>query len=132
MNSDLYSILGIERNATEKDIQTGFKRKAIATHPDKYLKLYPDATADQKLNNLIEFHVLFDAYSILSDKSKREIYDLYGMDGFDIIIKPNDGSCFCKGPHKIYQIKNIHINQANPINNCTDNRTDNHNNCQTQ
>ncbi|WP_426461321.1 DnaJ C-terminal domain-containing protein [Mycoplasma hafezii] len=70
-NKDLYSILGVDKNATQQEIKTAYRKLAKKYHPD----VLKDGTSDQKMKDLNE------AYSVLSDEEKRKQYDQFGMDG---------------------------------------------------
>ena len=66
---DYYNILGINRNASEKEIKQAFRRLARKHHPD----VNPgDKSAEAK------FKEISGAYEVLSDKDKRQKYDRYG------------------------------------------------------
>ena len=66
---DYYNILGVSRNATEKDIKAAFRRLARQHHPD----VNPgDKSAEDKFKEINE------AYEVLSDPDKRKKYDQYG------------------------------------------------------
>jgi len=66
---DYYSILGVSRNATEKEIKQAFRKLARKYHPD----VNPgDKTAEDKFKQISE------AYEDLSDKEKRKKYDQFG------------------------------------------------------
>ncbi|MCT4469827.1 DnaJ C-terminal domain-containing protein [Mycoplasma sp. HS2188] len=67
---DYYKILGISKDATEKEIKTAYRKLAMQYHPDK-LK---DGTSDKKMQEINE------AYQVLSDKEKRANYDKYGTE----------------------------------------------------
>jgi curved DNA-binding protein len=67
---DYYKILGVERNASEEEIKKAFRKLAHAYHPDK-------STGDEA-----KFKEVSEAYAVLSDKKKREQYDMGGMGGF--------------------------------------------------
>lgn len=71
-NGDLYEILGISRDATEKEIQRAFRKLALKFHPDKN----PD---DPKATE--KFKEVSEAFEILSDPEKRKAYDQGGMTG---------------------------------------------------
>jgi len=64
-----YDILGIKKNATEKEIKQAYRRLARKYHPDVNAG---DKSAEAKFKEINE------AYEILSDKDKRPKYDKYG------------------------------------------------------
>ena len=64
---DLYKILNINKDASQKDIKTAYKKLAIINHPDK------GGSEDT-------FKEISESYSILSDTNKRQMYDLGGYD----------------------------------------------------
>jgi molecular chaperone DnaJ len=66
---DYYSILGVSRNASEKEIKQAFRRLARKHHPD----VNPgDKDAEARFKQVSE------AYEVLSDKEKRKKYDQFG------------------------------------------------------
>ncbi len=65
---DYYEILGVAKDATEADIKKAFRRKARETHPD--INGHENAEEEFKLVN--------EAYDVLSDPQKREMFDRYG------------------------------------------------------
>ena len=66
---DYYNILGVSRNASEKEIKQTFRRLARKHHPD----VNPgDKSAE------VKFKEISEAYEVLSDKEKRQNYDRYG------------------------------------------------------
>ena len=64
--SDYYKILGINKGAADSDIKKAFHKLAHKYHPDK-------SSGDEK-----KFKEIVEAYSVLSDKNKREQYDKFG------------------------------------------------------
>ena len=67
---DYYELLGVPRKASAKDIRTAFRKLARKYHPD----LNPgDKSAEEKFKQLQE------AYDVLSDSKKRQMYDQYGF-----------------------------------------------------
>ncbi|XP_050297498.1 dnaJ protein homolog 1-like [Anthonomus grandis grandis] len=71
MGKDYYAILGIPKSATDDDIKKSYRKLALKYHPDK--NKAPDA--EEKFKDVAE------AYEVLSDKKKRDIYDKYGEEG---------------------------------------------------
>jgi molecular chaperone DnaJ len=71
---DYYEVLGVARDADEKDIKKAYRRVAMKYHPDRN----PDAPdAEQK------FREASEAYEILCDREKRQAYDQFGHAGVD-------------------------------------------------
>ena len=66
---DYYKILGIDKNATEKDIKGAYRKLARQYHPD----LNPNDTEANK-----KFQQINEANEVLSDPEKRKKYDKYG------------------------------------------------------
>ncbi len=67
--SDYYSILGIDKKASDADIKKAYRKKAQEFHPDKNPG---DKTAESKFKEVQE------AYEVLSDAQKRSRYDQFG------------------------------------------------------
>jgi molecular chaperone DnaJ len=67
---DYYDLLGVPRKASAKEIRTAFRKLARKYHPD----LNPgDKSSEEKFKQLQE------AYDVLSDSKKRQMYDQYGF-----------------------------------------------------
>ncbi|KAL8123519.1 uncharacterized protein LOC141717695 [Apium graveolens] len=71
MGVDYYNILKVNRNATVDDLKKAYRRLAMIWHPDKN-PTHQRTEAEAKFKNISE------AYDVLSDPQKRQIYDLYG------------------------------------------------------
>ena len=69
MSEDLYSILGVSKNATDDEIKKAYRKLAKKYHPDLNKG---DKSAEEKLKNINR------AYETLSDKQKRAQYDQFG------------------------------------------------------
>jgi len=69
---EYYQILGIERGASADQIKKAYRKLAITHHPDKN---QGDKASEEKFKEISE------AYEVLSDPQKREIYDRYGYEG---------------------------------------------------
>lgn len=73
MSANYYAVLGVSPNASPKEIGKAFRSKARTLHPDKQ---DPGASAAARQRAKQAFQELSNAYEVLSDPSKREIYDL--------------------------------------------------------
>ena len=73
MTKDYYKILNIEKNASEDEIKKSYKKMAIKWHPDKNPENKEEAEA--------KFKEISEAYQVLSDPQKKELYDNYGEEG---------------------------------------------------
>lgn len=73
MSDDYYEVLGVPRTATEEDIKKGYRKQALRWHPDK--------NPNNKEQAEERFKQVSEAYEILSNKDKRQIYDRYGKEG---------------------------------------------------
>jgi molecular chaperone DnaJ len=73
MKRDYYEVLGIPKNASTDDIKRAYRKKAKQHHPD----MNPDnkKEAEQKFKEVSE------AYEVLMNPQKRQLYDQYGHDG---------------------------------------------------
>ena len=71
---DPYATLGVTRDASDLDIKSAFRKKALATHPDKN----PDLAREQAEE---EFAKVGNAYEVLKDPKKRQQYDQFGSVG---------------------------------------------------
>lgn len=81
---DYYEVLGVDRDASDRDIKKAFRRMAMKYHPDRNPE---DKDAEEKFKEVNE------AYEILSDAQKKAAYDQYGHAGVD----PNMGGGFGGG-----------------------------------
>jgi molecular chaperone DnaJ len=68
---DYYEVLGVARGASDDDIKKAFRRLARQFHPD----VNKDADAESKFKEINE------AYEVLSDPQKRQLYDQFGHEG---------------------------------------------------
>ncbi|KAG8573433.1 hypothetical protein GDO81_012406 [Engystomops pustulosus] len=70
---DYYQVLGVQRNSTPEDIKKAYRRLALKWHPDK--------NPDNKDEAERKFKEVAEAYEVLSDAKKRDIYDKFGKEG---------------------------------------------------
>src|SRR2546429_9806433 len=68
---DYYEVLGVSRSASQKEIQSAFRKLARKLHPD----VNPgDREAERRFKEVSEAH------DVLSDPEKRKMYDRFGVD----------------------------------------------------
>lgn len=71
---DYYEVLGVDRKATEQDLKKAYRRLAMKYHPDRNPD---DAVAEERFKEANE------AYEVLTDERRRQIYDQYGHEGLE-------------------------------------------------
>lgn len=71
MGKDYYKVLGIAKGASEDEIKKAYRKQALRFHPDKN----KSPGAEDKFKEIAE------AYDVLSDAKKKDIYDRFGEEG---------------------------------------------------
>jgi len=71
MGKDYYAILGVKKGANDDELKRAYRKLALKYHPDKN----KSAGAEEK------FKEIGEAYDVLSDPKKRQIYDQLGEEG---------------------------------------------------
>lgn len=77
MSEDFYSVLGVDRDASEEEINRAFRKKAAKYHPD----VSDDPDAEEKFKRIQK------AKEVLTDEEKRSAYDQMGHDRFEQTAK---------------------------------------------
>jgi len=70
---DFYEVLGVSRTSTVEEIKSSYRKSALKWHPDR--------NPENKEEAEVKFRECTEAYSVLSDQQKRQIYDQYGHAG---------------------------------------------------
>ena len=70
---DYYEVLGVDKNVSDEDLKKAYRRLAK--------KYHPDANPDNKKEAEAKFKEISEAYEVLSDKQKRQMYDQFGHQG---------------------------------------------------
>ena len=70
---DYYDILGIQKISSKSEIKKAYRKLALKFHPDKN----PEKSSEEKFKEISE------AYAVLYDDEKRNLYDQYGHAGID-------------------------------------------------
>ena len=108
MSKDYYEILGISKYATIDEIKKSYKKLALQFHPDK------NGDNEEAKN---KFQDISEAYSVLSDESKRKNYDMFGSDeeGFQFGNNGEDPFAMFNTIFKeqLNQFKNFEMNYEN-------------------
>jgi len=72
LKQDYYTVLGVSRQASDQEIKKAYRKKAIQFHPDKNPD---DHEAEERFKEAAE------AYEVLSNSEKRDLYNRYGHEG---------------------------------------------------
>jgi len=70
---DYYEVLAVSRTASVEEIKSAYRKAALKWHPDR--------SPENKAEAEVKFRECTEAYSVLSDQQKRQIYDTYGHAG---------------------------------------------------
>lgn len=71
---DYYEVLGLAKTASPEEVKKAYRKLAVQFHPDKNPG---DKAAEERFKEATE------AYEVISDEKKRQIYDQYGFAGID-------------------------------------------------
>ena len=89
---EYYSVLGVEKSASEDQIKKAYRKAALKNHPDKN---QDNPKAEEVFKQINE------AYQVLSDPEKRKIYDVYGKAGLE--SNGNSRQSQNVNPHDIFE-----------------------------
>uniref|UniRef100_A0A8C4M749 DnaJ heat shock protein family (Hsp40) member B1 n=1 Tax=Equus asinus TaxID=9793 RepID=A0A8C4M749_EQUAS len=81
MGKDYYQTLGLARGASDEEIKRAYRRQALRYHPDKN----KEPGAEERFKEVAE------AYDVLSDPRKRDIFDRFGEEGAAVGGGPSGG-----------------------------------------
>lgn len=95
-NTRYYEILGVSKNSSADELKKAYRKAAIKNHPDK--------GGDPE-----KFKELAQAYEVLSDPEKRDIYDQYGEDAI------KEGMAGGSGAHNPFDIFESFFGGASPF-----------------
>ena len=73
-DTDFYTLLGVSRDASQKEIKKAFRAKSLKYHPDRN-------PGDAKAHDL--YVKINRAHEVLTDPAQKEIYDIYGEEGLN-------------------------------------------------
>ena len=68
-----YDVLSLTKTASAEDIKKAYRKEALRWHPDK--------NPNDKDNATKKFKEISEAYQVLADPKKKEVYDKYGKEG---------------------------------------------------
>ncbi|XP_026521373.1 dnaJ homolog subfamily B member 6-like [Notechis scutatus] len=81
---DYYQALNVPQTASSNDIKKAYRKNALKWHPDK--------NPGNKEHAERKFKEIAEAYEVLSDDYKRDLYDLYGVEGL-LNLSTGTGAC---------------------------------------
>ena len=70
-NRDYYKILGVDKNASSDEIKKAYRKMALKYHPDRNSESEESKTIAQR-----KFQDINDAYAVLSDPKKKQMFDM--------------------------------------------------------
>ena len=109
-NKDYYEILEIVRTCSQEDISEAYRNLSLKYHPAK-------APPEKKEVYELHFQKLAEAYEVLSDPTRKGIYDIYGSEGLRTGITDKKGNV--KGAYKFlnngHEIFERYMGTSNPF-----------------
>lgn len=94
-SENYYNILGISKDCSNSDLKKAYRKLALKWHPDKNI--------DKKDVAETNFKKVCEAYEVLSDPKKREIYDKYGKEGINRDSCNNGENVRFMDPNEIFR-----------------------------
>src|SRR6266849_7624835 len=91
---DYYEVLGVTRTAAVEEIKSAYRKAALKWHPDR--------NPENKSESEVKFRECTEAYSVLSDAQKRQIYDTYGHSGLSASAGTDFNSTIFQDFHDIF------------------------------
>lgn len=85
---DHYEVLGVSRNATLDEIKRAYRKLALKNHPDR----------NKSPGSEERFKEINQAYEVLSDAKKKQMYDQFGQAAFESGAGPFAGRTYHQGP----------------------------------
>lgn len=87
-NQDYYEVLGVSREAGFDEIKRAYRQLALKHHPDRN----KSSGAEER------FKEINQAYEVLSDPKKKQMYDQFGRAAFESGAGPAPGRTYHQGP----------------------------------
>jgi len=91
---DFYEVLGVARTASVDEIKSAYRKSALKWHPDR--------NPQNKQEAEVKFRECTEAYSVLSDTQKRQVYDTYGHAGLSGVAGADFNSTIFQDFHDIF------------------------------
>jgi molecular chaperone DnaJ len=91
---DFYEVLGVARTASVDEIKSAYRKAALKWHPDR--------NPQNKHEAEVKFRESTEAYSVLSDPQKRQVYDTYGHAGLSGVVGADFNSTIFQDFHDIF------------------------------
>ncbi|WWD17671.1 hypothetical protein CI109_102112 [Kwoniella shandongensis] len=86
-NTEYYRVLGVSKDASDAELKKAYRKESLKWHPDKN-------PGDKRAAAEEKFKKIGEAYEVLSDPNKREVYDQLGEEGLKGGGAPGAGGGF--------------------------------------